>query len=90
MDNDVYTIDTFKPIKTGEFCFQFGDDEPIRLQDVNNYGEVRLSPLQQNKWPDEHKDGELVIGTSHVQSMSFIDQKTGKTFKLFIKDVNDG
>lgn len=77
-------------MKTGEFCFQFDNDEPFASSDINDFGELTIILRQEKSKTTTliSKDGTKYIDEEVEKDSSIIfDNGSGKTFRIFIKDT---
>lgn len=63
-----------QPVKTGELCFQFDNDEPIHVMDVNDYNAVNIQLKHPTAGDGMHTE---------AGAISFTHKE--KTLRLFIK-----
>lgn len=69
-------LELHQPKKTGEFMFQFDNDEPILISGIMDNQEVKICLKQQEK-------GFFSLNQPSIEFKS----ECGKSFKLFIKDI---
>lgn len=72
---------------TGDFMFQFDDDEPKQVASIYDYGKVVLELKQGEKILKASDDNTITLGSDmQTNCITFISEDGKKTFKLFIKD----